>query len=58
MVENKKYYVSTEVRGFDIGMTVEAMDNYNAVVEALKLLFRQYMLDEVTIIGVEEVADD
>ena len=32
MAKDKKYYVSTEAGSFDIGMTVEATDNYNAVV--------------------------
>lgn len=58
MAKDKKYYVSTEAGSFDIGMTVEATDNYNAVVEAIKLLHGQYRLSEVTIIGVEEVNND
>ena len=58
MAKDKKYYVSTEAGSFDIGMTVEATDNYNAVVEAIKLLHGQYRLSAVTILGVEEVNND
>ena len=60
MLGDKKYYVSAELNNLDIGLTIEAPNEYMAAIYGLEVLTDDYDLErcDITIIGVEEVADD
>lgn len=60
MVGDKKYYVSAKVSQLDVGLIVEAINEYMAAIYALEILSDDYGLErcDITITGVEEIDDD
>lgn len=60
MVGDKKYYVSAKVSQLDVGLIVEAINEYMAAIYALEILTDDYGLErcDITITGVEEIDDD
>ena len=60
MLGDKKYYVSAELNNLDIGLTIEAANEYMAAIYGLEVLTDDYDLErcDITITGVEEERDD
>ncbi|WP_277293934.1 hypothetical protein [Streptococcus hyointestinalis] len=60
MLGDKKYYVSAELNNLDIGLTIEAPNEYMAAIYGLEVLTDDYDLErcDITITGVEEERDD
>lgn len=60
MLGDKKYYVSAKVSQLDVGLIVEAINEYMAAIYALEILTDDYGLErcDITITGVEEIDDD
>lgn len=60
MAKDKKYYVSAELNNLDIGLTIEAPNEYMAAIYGLEVLTDDYDLErcDITITGVEEERDD
>ncbi|WP_164683851.1 hypothetical protein [Streptococcus hyointestinalis] len=56
MSGDKKYYVSAELNNLDIGLTVEAPNEYMAVIYGLEVLTDDYGLErcDITITDIEE----
>lgn len=60
MLGDKKYYVSAELNNLDIGLTVEAPNEYMAAIYGLEVLTDDYDLErcDITITDIEEVGGD
>lgn len=60
MAKDKKYYVSAKLNNLDIGLTIEAPNEYMAAIYGLEVLTDDYDLErcDITITGVEEERDD
>lgn len=60
MLGDKKYYVSAKVSQLDVGLIVEAINEYMAAIYALEILTDDYDLErcDITITDIEEVGGD
>lgn len=60
MAQSKNYYVSIVAGRLDIGLTIEAPNEYMAAIYGLEVLTDDYDLErcDITITGVEEERDD